>query len=128
MVCIALLVKRDLDASGRDSRTPADGGADRDGGMSNSPGPSRGGPSRPEGGPRPPPQGFVNGAAAGAPSGLETRVDLINGNPARPAPGGRRRRWGLSTRKGRAAHEALAVRARGPLPGTGGQDQRDERD
>jgi hypothetical protein len=131
MVRIALVGKDDWDAAGHHDGPPlTEGTSDSDDGMRNSPGPSRGGPgpSRPEGSPRPPPQGFVNGAVPSAPSGLETRVDLINGNPARTgaARRGRRRWWGA--RSGRAAREALAERARGPLPGTSGEDPRDERD
>ena len=130
MVRIALPAGKGRD--GRDGRSPAGEGSDAHDGLIDPPGPSSGGPgpSRPEGYPRPVPQGLVNGAIPSAPSGLETRVDLINGNPARAGAGqrGRRRRWSLSARRGRAARGALAERARGPLPGTGGEGPRDERD
>ena len=125
--------KDDRDGAGQhDGRPLADDTSGHDDGLRNAPGPSSGGPgpSRPEGYPRPIPQGLVNGAIPSAPSGLETRVDLINGNPARAggAPRGRRRWWGLSAKRGRAAHDALAERARGPMTGKGKEGPRDERD
>jgi len=129
---IVLLGKRDRDGTGRDRRHIGRKEGDVGDGMSNSPAPVGKGPGLPgpEGGPHPPSQGFINGAVARAPSGLETKVDLINGNPARDGatPKGRPRWWGRSARRSRAAHEALIERARQSLPGTSGEDPGDKRD
>lgn len=134
MGCIVLLGKRGRDGAGREGRSTGGEVSDGGDGMSNSPAPVGKGSDLPgpgpEGGPHPPSQGFINGAVARAPSGLETRVDLINGNPARDGATrkGRSRWWGRSARRGREANETLIERARQPLPGTGGTDPGDERD
>lgn len=129
---IVLLVRRDRDGDGRDVRSTGGQVSAGSDGMSNSPAPVGKGPGLPgpEVGPHPPSQGFINGAVARAPSGLETRVDLINGNPARrgAASKGPPRWWRRSARRSRAANETLVERAREPLPRLGGEDPGDDRD
>lgn len=132
MGCVVLLGRTERDLKGRDGRPADDRAIGPGGGMSNSPAPASRveGPQRLEDGSRPSSRGLTNGAVPSAPSGLETQVDLVNGNPARDgmARKGRPRWWGRSARRGRAERESLLERARQPLPGTAGQGPTDERD
>jgi hypothetical protein len=83
-----------------------------------------------EGGGRPSSHGLTNGTVPRVVAGLETRVDLVNGNPARDEMPrrGRPRPWGRSARRRRAERASLVERAARPLPAMTGQETTNERD